>query len=90
MRKLPDGRISIVTGIYQEIVAGERLVFTWNWEAGPPYGSNTLVTIDFRDAAGGTEIILVHERFDSQQARDEHMKGWSGCLDKFEMVALHD
>jgi uncharacterized protein YndB with AHSA1/START domain len=36
MRKLADGKTTIVTGIYQEIVPGERLVFTWNWEVGPP------------------------------------------------------
>jgi uncharacterized protein YndB with AHSA1/START domain len=86
MRKLPEAKISIVTGVYQEIVAGERLVFTWNWEEGPPFGSNTLVTVEFRDAAGGTEVVLVHERFDSELARDEHMKGWSGCLEKFEIA----
>lgn len=86
LRRLTDGNISIVTGVYQEIVPGERLVFTWNWEKGPPFGSNTLVTVEFRDAAGGTELVLIHERFESEQARDEHTKGWNGCLEKFETV----
>jgi len=86
MRKLPDGKTNIVTGVYQEIVAGERLVFTWNWEDGPPFGSNTLVTVEFRDASGGTELVLIHERFESQHACDEHTKGWNGCLEKLETV----
>jgi uncharacterized protein YndB with AHSA1/START domain len=84
MRKLADGHTSIVTGVYQEIVPGERLVFTWNWEQGPPFGSNTLVTVEFRDAAGGTELVLIHEKFESEQAREEHTKGWNSCFEKFE------
>ena len=87
MRKLADGRTTIVTGVYQEIVPGVRLVFTWNWEVGPPFGSNTLVTVEFREAEGGTELVLIHERFDSEQARDEHTKGWNGCLEKLEAIS---
>ena len=61
----------------------ERLVFTWNWEAGgPPYGSNTLVTIEFQDAGNGTNLVLTHERFDSEMARDNHTKGWDAGLEK--------
>jgi uncharacterized protein YndB with AHSA1/START domain len=84
MRKQSDGGANIVTGVYREVVAGERLVFTWNWEEGPPFGSNTLVTVEFRDVTGGTEIVIVHERFESEHARDEHTKGWNGCLDRFD------
>ena len=83
MRKLPDGKPYYVTGVYQEIVIPERLVFTWNWEGGgPPYGSNTLVTIEFQDAGNGTNLVLTHERFDSEMARDNHTKGWDAGLEK--------
>jgi uncharacterized protein YndB with AHSA1/START domain len=83
MRKLPDGKPFYAYGVYQEIVAPSKLVFTWNWEDGPPFGSNTLVTLEFNDAPGGTELVLTHERFDSEMACTEHTKGWNGCLDKF-------
>jgi uncharacterized protein YndB with AHSA1/START domain len=87
MRKLPDGQPFFVTGIYREVVAGERLVFTWNWEGGgPPFGSNTLVTIEFHDAAAGTEIVLTHERFESDEARDRHIEGWNGCFESLEAL----
>jgi uncharacterized protein YndB with AHSA1/START domain len=78
----PDGKPFYVHGVYREIVIPDRLVFTWNWEGGPPFGSDTLVTLEFHDAAGGTEIVLTHERFETEQARDEHTKGWHGCLEK--------
>ena len=82
MRKLPDGKPYYVHGVYREIKIPERLVFTWNWEGGPPFGSNTIVTLEFYDTAGGTEMVLTHERFDSEMARDAHTKGWDGALQK--------
>jgi uncharacterized protein YndB with AHSA1/START domain len=83
MRKLPDGEPYYVHGVYQEITIPERLVFTWNWEAGgPPFGSNTLVTLEFRETAGGTEMVLTHERFDTEMACTAHTKGWEGGLGK--------
>ena len=82
MRKPPDGNPHFVFGTYEEVVIPEKLVFTWNWEDGPPFGSNTLVTIEFREVPGGTELIMTHERFDSEFARNEHSKGWNGCFEK--------
>jgi uncharacterized protein YndB with AHSA1/START domain len=82
MRKLPDGKPFYATGVYQEIRVPERLVFTWNWEDGPPFGNNTLVTIEFHDVPDGTEMVLTHERFDSEIACSEHTKGWNGTLGK--------
>jgi uncharacterized protein YndB with AHSA1/START domain len=84
IRKQPEGTTIYVTGIYREVVIPERLVFTWNWEpGGPPFGSNTVVTIEFFDASnGGTDMVLTHDRFESEQARSEHTKGWNGALDK--------
>jgi uncharacterized protein YndB with AHSA1/START domain len=86
MRRPPDGQPFFVTGIYREIVTGERLVFTWNWEGGPPFGNNTLVTIEFLDAVAGTEIVLTHENFESEEARGKHTEGWNGCFDSLEAV----
>jgi uncharacterized protein YndB with AHSA1/START domain len=42
----------------------------------------TLVTVEFRDRGQSTEVILTHELFPNAEARDEHTKGWSGCLDR--------
>lgn len=67
-----------VTGEYQEVVDGERLVFTWGWEGDP--SGRTLVTVTFHDAKGGTEVKLKHERFATAETRDMHLMGWNGCL----------
>ncbi len=49
-----------VRGTYREVAAPERLVFTWQWvnEDGP--GPETLVTLTFAEASGGTELRLHH------------------------------
>jgi uncharacterized protein YndB with AHSA1/START domain len=81
MRKLPDGDIFYLSGIYREVRPPERLVYTWRWEAKPELGE-TLVTVEFREVGGSTEVILTHEFFPTPQARDDHNRGWSGCLDR--------
>jgi len=63
-------------------VPNERLVFTWQWE-----GSDleTLVTLEFKGlSAGGTELTLIHEGFDSEDTRNKHGQGWDGCLANLE------
>lgn len=66
-------------GEYKEIVANQKLVFTWKWEGDP--GQPTLVTVSFHDDGGGTRIDLKHERLPSEESRARHEHGWIGCLD---------
>ncbi len=81
MRKLPDGEIFYLSGIYREIRPPEKLVYTWRWEAQPEHGE-TQVTVEFREVRDSTEVVLTHERFPTEKARDDHNRGWSGCLDR--------
>lgn len=67
-----------VRGEYREVVQDEKLVFTWGWDGDAV--DQTLVTVHFRDAKGGTEVHLKHERFASPESRDMHLQGWNGCL----------
>lgn len=80
--KSPDGKLHTVIGVYREIRAPERLVFTWRWESEPGQSEDTLVTLELRGRGDSTELVLTHERFLSEGARDEHKKGWDGCLDR--------
>ena len=86
----PGGRFRIImqgedsaptaTGEYQEVIAGQKLVFTWSWEGDP--SQPTLVTVTFSDADGGTNVVLTHDRFASPESRDHHREGWQAILDK--------
>ena len=80
----PDGRSWLVRGVYREVLPRRRLVLTWRW-AGSEV--ETLLTVGFeREEAGRTRLTLTHSRFAQQEARDEHEKGWSGCLAKLESL----
>lgn len=73
----------IVAGEYREVNPPERLVFTWKWENHPERGTeDTIVTLEFLDHGGSTELVLTHERFPDAAIRDDHNKGWTGCLDR--------
>lgn len=73
-------------GEYVEIVPSSKLVFTWILDNQECAGSifenaNTLVSIEFRDLEGKTEISLLHEKLPSITARDGHEMGWNACLE---------
>ncbi len=82
----PDGHQDISSGAYKEIVPGQRLVMTWAWEV--PDAKQTLLTVEFRAVAGGTEITLTHEDFRDAEQRDLHDEGWHGCLDNLPKVFI--
>ena len=85
MRKLPDGLIFYLAGTYREVRPPEKLVYTWQWEAKPELG-DTLVTVEFHDRGGSTEIVLTHELFPSEKVRQDHERGWSSGLDKLAKI----
>ncbi len=80
----PDGQIHRVGGVYRDVQPGRKLVFTWAWESTPDRES--LVTLEFKAAGPGTELLLTHHRFADTASRDRHQNGWNGCiagLDKY-------
>jgi len=70
----------LVTGRYVKVDPYDVLTFTWN--NGRFVGEESLVTIELRDVAGGTEMKLTHERFLTADSRDRHYKGWSSVVPK--------
>ena len=74
-----DKNNCIATGEYLEIENNRRLVYTWGWEGPDRY--ETLVTVEFIEKNGGTELLLKHQRFANNSARDKHEFGWNGCLE---------
>lgn len=73
-------------GTYERVVPGELLRFSWEVEGDP--GDPTLVTVEFRDAEGGTEIALTQERIPNGDLLNRNRFGWSGMLEK--LAALCD
>ena len=80
-------------GTYREVEPPRRLVYTWDWEEKDHKmsqhdrlsgGGETLVTVEFKDLEGSTEVVLTHELFPSSEAKDGHETGWASCLSNLE------
>ena len=77
--KFPDGRIIWITGKYELIEVPHKLVYTWRVEKDP--GRSERVTVEFKQKAGETEVVVTHERIADARVREQHEAGWCGCLD---------
>lgn len=87
----PGGRFSVVfrllngdehnpTGFYREVVAEQKLVFTW--ELPGTQEPESLVTFRLKQFIGGTVLTLTHEHLPDEEARLSHEQGWNGLLNK--------
>lgn len=87
IRSEADGTEYWSRGVYREIVAPERLVFTFAWEEpeGSP-GTETLVTVVLDDEGDRTRMTFHHAAFSSAKERDSHEEGWAESFDDLAAV----
>ena len=81
----PQGTEHEVAGVYREVVPHRKLVFTWTWPNSTPE-RESVITIEFRAAGRGTELVFRQEQFFDTTARDGHQRGWTESfvkLDRF-------
>ena len=80
----PEGAEHWKQGVYREVVAPERLVFTFAWEdAGGKPGHQTLVTVTFAERGDKTELTLHQAVFETVEWCEEHRRGWTSTLQRF-------
>lgn len=79
----PTGEEHGASGVYREVAPQRKLVFSWMGACAGD--AESVVTLTFAQAGGGTDLVLLHERFADEEARDKHESGWNGCL-----VSLED
>ena len=78
------GDVDLV-GEFEEIVVDERLVYTWEWQRNEQMNfGKMLVTVDFTDVDGGTEVKINHCGLPGEEACVGHRKGWDGSFDKLD------
>src|SRR5436190_767674 len=78
-----EGKAHEVQGIYREVVPNRKLVFTWSWPNSTPE-RESVITIEFRAARGGTEFVFRQEQFFDATVRDSHQRGWTESFAKLE------
>lgn len=82
-----DGNEIIAGGVYREITAPERLVYTHAWESNckeenpDVVGMDTLVTVDFIEQGDKTLIEFSHSGLPDRATVDSHTKGWTSFLE---------
>ncbi|MDE2805512.1 MAG: SRPBCC domain-containing protein [Gemmatimonadota bacterium] len=81
-----DGRLYHVFGVYQEVTAPRRLVYTWDVEGADDWVGETLVTVEFLREGESTRVVITHEGFPTARDTEGPRGGWIGCLDQLEGV----
>jgi len=85
----PEGEEMSAFGEYQELIPGKKIVFTWKWDDDEAWENRTsLVTVEFFDREGGTELLFKHEQLPTEESRDRHNEGWNSILDRLEKFLL--
>jgi uncharacterized protein YndB with AHSA1/START domain len=86
MRRADGGEVA-TSGVYRIVEPPHRLSFSWAWEdANGVRGHETEVSVTFDAVPGGTRLVLVQQRFEMKQARDNHHRGWSACFDRMAAI----
>jgi len=76
-----DGAEYPIGGVYREVLAPERLVFTWGDQARLGEPEQSLITITLTDLGGKTEMVFHQTGLDTRE-RSDVQQGWSSCLDR--------
>lgn len=79
------GNSFVHEGSFLEIIEGEKIRYTSvsHCHGAKADGSpcETVVTVEFVEQDGGTELILTHEGLPDEASREGHQIGWDGSLD---------
>jgi predicted enzyme related to lactoylglutathione lyase/uncharacterized protein YndB with AHSA1/START domain len=72
-------------GLFRQVDRPSKLVYTWNFSGHPKLDfGESQVTVEFLDRKGATEIQIIHEQLPNEEVKEDHNRGWNGCLDKLE------
>jgi len=81
--RAPDGVEHRAFGEYREVDPPKKVVYTWYWESRPDM-AESIVSVDFHDLGGRTEVVLRHSGLATADERASHEKGWVGFFDKLD------
>ena len=92
----PDGKEIWSTGTYKEIVSFKKIVYTDSfadsignkvpaseYKMAGDWQLELLVTLEFKEADGKTNLLLRHEGI-PEEIYDECITGWQSCFNKLE------
>jgi uncharacterized protein YndB with AHSA1/START domain len=77
----PDGKDLWQHGVYREIAAPEKTVYTFIWDSEPQH--EMLVTVVFIARGNKTEMTFTQAGFRSPDEKAGHEDGWNQTFDRF-------
>jgi uncharacterized protein YndB with AHSA1/START domain len=75
----PGGQEYHVSGTYRVVEPPRKLVYTWKWDH---EDTATQVTLEFKPQGNGTELVLTHEGFASEDSQARHEHGWTSIFER--------
>ena len=81
------GQVFALEGVYEEVEPPARLVYTWRWDGlEVDGGRRSLVTVEFHDRGGATEVVVTHEGTGTTNSFAFHQGGWTASLQRLGQV----
>ena len=79
----PDGQFYTYEALYQDIVPGERIVYTYDMHRGETRISVSLATVEFKVEGAGTRLIFTEQGafLDGEDKPQYREEGTGGLLD---------
>jgi uncharacterized protein YndB with AHSA1/START domain len=84
MRRVGSEDPVAVCGRFLEVRPPERLKFTWRWEGAFEAIPEMVVTLEFAELAGGSELTLRHEGFIDPAIGRQHRTGWIAACERLD------
>ena len=79
-----QGETGMGSGTFLEISPHNKVVFTWSTDGcNAPAQADTLVTIELTETNGKTRVHLLHTGFDNAESLEDHLGGWTQCLENW-------
>ena len=80
---LPDGREYTFGAVYWDIVAGRRIVYTYEMHVDGVRISVSLATVEFEPERDGTRLVFTEQAafLDGHEMPDRREHGWGSLLD---------
>lgn len=81
VNQFDDGSQLTISGVFEHIEPPAKLVYTWAHEPIAEATTRTRVTVRFEEHDQDTEVIVIHEGFESMRSRESNRAGWRECLE---------
>ncbi len=78
----PEGPPFHLAGAFLEVEPPTRLGYTFRWEEPVPDDRETVVRLVLRPVATGTDVVLTHSGFATEERLALHRNGWTEAFGK--------